>query len=135
MTILDLIETSTTNAHDKGFDVTQHETQLLLIASEVAEALEHVEPGSNATIDDLRSIFTLSMTALEDYRKNATDYNDTSDIPCAQDRALFVEELADIIIRVCSYAGGNGMGLSLEAKLEEKTHKNKNRPYLHGKGF
>lgn len=135
MTLLQLIEQSTINALDHGFDVTQHETQLLLIGTEIAEALEHVEVGNNETIQGLRATFVMAMDALEDYRKQAQDYTDTSAIPTAPNRAEYVEELADIIIRVCSYAGGNGMALDLALKLEEKTNKNKTRPYRHGKGF
>lgn len=135
MTLLNLIEQSTLNALDHGFDVSQHETQLLLVGTEIAEALEHVEPGDNQTILEIRTIFERAMQRLEDYRKQAQDYTDTSDIPTAQNRAEYVEELADIIIRVCSYAGGNGMALDLAIQLEEKTSKNKTRPYRHGKGF
>lgn len=135
MNILQLIEQSTLNALDHGFDVTQHETQLLLVGTEIAEALEHVEPGNNETIALIRKVFEEAMRQLEEYRKQTQDYTDTSDIPTAQNRAEYVEELADIIIRVCSYAGGNGMALDLAIQLEEKTHKNKARPYRHGKGF
>lgn len=135
MTLLNLIEQSTLNALDHGFDVTQHETQLLLVGTEIAEALEHVEPGDNQVILEIRTIFERAMQRLEDYRKQAQDYTDTSNIPTAQNRAEYVEELADIIIRVCSYAGGNGMALDLAIQLEEKTNKNKTRPYRHGKGF
>ena len=135
MTLLQLIEQSTFNALDHGFDVTQHETQLLLVGTEIAEALEHVEPGSNERVQDIRTIFEMAMASLETYRKQAKDYTDTSAMPTAQNRAKYVEELADTIIRVCSYAGGNGMAIDLALMLEEKTNKNKTRPYRHGKGF
>ena len=45
------------------------------------------------------------------------------------------EELADIIIRVFSYAGGNGMALQLANSIADKIEKNAARPYLHGKKF
>jgi len=135
MTLLQLIEQSAINALDHGFDVTQHETQLLLVGTEIAEALEHVEPGNNQAVLEVRTIFERTMERLEAYRKQAKDYTDTSAIPTAPNRAEYVEELADIIIRVCSYAGGNGMALDLALMLEEKTNKNKTRPYRHGKGF
>jgi NTP pyrophosphatase (non-canonical NTP hydrolase) len=135
MTLLQLIEQSAVNALDHGFDVTQHETQLLLVGTEIAEALEHVEPGNNQAILEIRETFEHTMFCLEDFRRQAKDYTDTSAIPTAQHRSEYVEELADIIIRVCSYAGGNGMALDLVLMLEEKTSKNKARPYRHGKGF
>lgn len=135
MHILSLIEQSTATALDKGFNVTQHETQLLMMATEIAEALEHVTPGSDQEMMSIRVSFERSMERLEKYRKSAKDYTDTSALLDPENRSKFVEELADNIIRTCSYAGGNGLALELAVALESKTVKNRVRPYLHDKRF
>jgi NTP pyrophosphatase (non-canonical NTP hydrolase) len=45
----------------------------------------------------------------------------------------FVEELADIVIRVLDLAGG--LGLDIEQSIDAKVKKNKDRPYRHGKRY
>jgi NTP pyrophosphatase (non-canonical NTP hydrolase) len=53
--------------------------------------------------------------------------NDVNAIP------NMTEELADAIIRICDLAGE--MGLPLSYTILQKTKKNIERPYKHGKGF
>ena len=48
-----------------------------------------------------------------------------------EDRENFVEELADILIRVFDLAGG--MDLNLGLAIHEKMHVNKSRSHKHGK--
>jgi NTP pyrophosphatase (non-canonical NTP hydrolase) len=137
MTLYDLIEQATVTARDKGFDLQQHETQLLLIASEIREALHHVSPGTDETVQRIRNSFIGDMASLELYRSHVvamdTEYQDTSEIP--EMRSEYVEELADAVIRICSYAGGNGMTIELIRAIKDKMEKNAKRPVLHGKGF
>ncbi len=48
-----------------------------------------------------------------------------------QDQANFKEEIADSFIRLLDLCGG--LGIDIEAEIEKKSHKNKTRPYKHGK--
>lgn len=48
-----------------------------------------------------------------------------------QDHANFREEIADSFIRLMDLCGG--MKIDIEAEIEKKANKNKNRPYKHGK--
>lgn len=148
MTLYDLIEKATITARDKGFNLQQHETQLLMVASEIREALHHVTPGTDETVRQIRNSFVGDMARLELYRSHVaamdTEYEDTSEIPeihkngraeYVEELAEYVEELADAIIRVCSYAGGNGMTIELIRTIKDKLEKNATRPVRHGKGF
>jgi len=59
--------------------------------------------------------------AFESYRKNP------------KDKEHFVEELADVLIRLLDFS--YGMGLHIENALRKKMEINKKRPYKHGKRF
>ena len=48
-----------------------------------------------------------------------------------QDQENFKEEIADSFIRLMDLCGG--MKIDIEAEIEKKANKNKNRPYKHGK--
>jgi NTP pyrophosphatase (non-canonical NTP hydrolase) len=48
-----------------------------------------------------------------------------------QDDANFKEELADSFIRLLDLCGG--LGIDIEEEIYQKSIKNKNRPYKHGK--
>jgi len=48
-----------------------------------------------------------------------------------QEHENFNEELADTFIRLMDLCGG--MGIDIEAEIERKSRKNRNRPYKHGK--
>lgn len=48
-----------------------------------------------------------------------------------QDHDNFREEIADAFIRLMDLCGG--MKIDIEAEIEKKSNKNKNRPYKHGK--
>lgn len=43
----------------------------------------------------------------------------------------FREEIADTFIRLLDLCGG--LGIDIEEEIEKKSHKNKGRPYKHGK--
>lgn len=49
------------------------------------------------------------------------------------DEDNFKEELADVAIRLADLCGG--LDIDLEAEIEKKMQKNKDRPYKHGKEF
>ena len=65
----------------------------------------------------LMLIVTELAEAMEGYRK--------------QDQANFKEELADAFIRLFDLCGG--LGIDIEKEILEKSERNKNRPYKHGK--
>ena len=48
-----------------------------------------------------------------------------------QDQANFKEELADTFIRLLDLCGG--LNIDMEEEIYQKSMKNKNRPYKHGK--
>lgn len=134
----DIIQTCADITRNKGFDVTQHATQIALIATEVVEALECLRvPTEEKTRGEMmveRTVKGLSATchAFEVYRKNAPIHCDTSTIG---DQHELLEELADICIRVFSYVGGNGWKDEFTQALTDKIQKNAGRPHKHGKGF
>jgi NTP pyrophosphatase (non-canonical NTP hydrolase) len=121
-------------AISKGFDLKQMPEQLLLIASEVAEALENVaveyEP-EECLIPDFIEEFQEIIKTLEKYRKSES-YNKCKFYIYKQNSNL-PEELADIVIRVFSFAGGNG--IDLQKAIDDKIEKNMTREHLHGKRF
>ena len=67
--------------------------------------------------------------AYEEYRNhkgiNETYYEEDGK-PCG-----IPSELADVIIRICDFAGG--VNIDLEKIIKEKLEYNKSRPYKHGK--
>lgn len=134
MELKQLIEECSAITKSKGFDVSQHDSQLMLIATECAEAMEHVTYSSNDELNDYILRFVKLMQEFELYRENVTDFIDDTVV---LDRHLekHLEELADIQIRLCSYVGGNGYTEAFLDALQAKMKKNGERPRLHGKGF
>lgn len=127
-----IIDTCAETTRSKGFKVDQHATQITLVATEVAEALECVsESGDRHTDRVIRTLKTIC-DDFEAYRKNAKDYKDNSRI---LDEDHLLEELSDKCIRVFSYVGGNDLKDRFLVKLTEKMRRNQSRPHLHGKGF
>lgn len=135
LNIAKLIEICSETAKEKGFDVTQHQTQLTLIASEVAEALMeiHLDPSNGITYLTAKNIM-YNCNELERFRKMNTPekHEDNSYVVNTEN---YYEELADIVIRVFSYVGGNGGKELFIEKLIGKIGKNKDRPHKHGKAF
>ena len=131
-----LIQTCAEITKSKGFDTTQHATQVALIATEVVEALECVTTTNDAGTRDFISSLIEICGNYETYRKAIRKpehpYCDVSRI---LDQKHLDEELADIIIRVFSYAGGNGRGEQLVHALITKIETNRQRAHRHGKAF
>ena len=116
----------------KGFDTSAHATQIALIATEVAEALECVTDSGVLTTDKFVYDTIHRCEQYEQYRKEAKQYTDRSEV---KDLPHLLEELADVVIRVSSYVGGNGWEEQFNSILRDKVEKNRNRPRLHNKGF
>lgn len=123
----------------KGFNTGDHVTQLLLFVDEVEEAFEHISVTDGVLLSDkqerlvsIKHEVGQLMRDLKEIRKDTA----TPFVPVPstiEDKEHLAEELADIIIRVLSYAYGNELPL-IEA-LEAKAAKNKARPEKHGKAF
>ena len=132
MQIEELIEQCGKITAEKGFDVTQIRTQIALFATEIAELLEHVSSSHNIKTD----VFTFDLVAAsmkyECYRGEANAYEDKSFII---NETAFLEELADLQIRMASFIHGNGLTDDFSQALKAKIEKNKTRPMKHGKGF
>lgn len=134
MKLKELYETCGEITSSKGFQTNQHATQICLIATEVAEALEHINITSCGyeTKMFIETLRTLS-DVYEKYRKDeAISHEDNSSLENLNE---FLEEMADIQIRIASYISGNNFYDEFEEILKAKIEKNKNRPYLHGKKF
>lgn len=121
------------HARAVGFNLADHIAQLLMIADEVAEAAAHIdtrdEEGTSLWGDFRR--FNALFLRIGTLRRAKTYTKTPSRI--ANDTAL-VEELADIVIRVCTYAQANAMDLdeAIRAKLAANQKRIEER---HGKAF
>jgi len=118
----------------KGFDTTQHVKQLLLIASEVQEAMEEIEieiEGTHGKLIDIIASFEYDMQSFE-YNRKKHNLPENSKIV---NHEHLMEELSDILIRVFSYAYQFDNGKPLIKALNKKIAVNKERPHLHGKQF
>ncbi len=96
--------TDITKAH--GFDVTHHRTQLCLMVTEIAEALEHVSSADESNTDDFARYIECLSQGFEHYR--ALLKGPHTDRSLRLSHAGLMEELADVVIRIASYVGGNG---------------------------
>jgi hypothetical protein len=141
MNLKDLIEQCAETTQAKGFDVAQHGTQLALMATEIAEALEllHTPYSTTITGDKNTDKFIRQLedicSEFERYRALKTDPHEDHSWVDIENEHPYWEELADIQIRLCSYVGGNGWTEEFLTALQEKMERNKTRPAKHGKGF
>lgn len=125
----------------KGFVVENYPAQVLLMATEVAEALAVVCP-EDEQLASLRGMFVSMMNMVEFFRKNhAWDKGWVWDSSAAMNggksfptlKENFLEELADLQIRLASFVAGNGLMEEFMAALTKKMGINQGRPYMHGK--
>ena len=132
MKLSELIEICGKITVEKGFDTSGHIKQLLLVASEVSEAMENVIHGYgiDKRLLNFKQSFMKLMRDFEEERKNNELFEESYII--AHNNNLS-EELADACIRIFSYAYGNK--INLEKAILDKIEVNKKRPMLHGKKF
>ena len=103
--------------------------QLLLIASEVAEALENYEIDVSNRAKPIITRFNLAMQDLEFLRKNVK----IADNSRLHKQNNLAEEMADIVIRTFVFA--ESLGIDLQKEIHEKSKMNIERPYKHNKFF
>lgn len=132
MEVEQLIATCAKVTRSKGFDTTQHATQILLVASEVVEAMDHVSLSRNFVVDSVAQDVRQAIARLEKFREKTDRHADKSRV---LHEAELIEELADVCIRVFSYIGSNDQQEKFVQILAAKIEKNKHRPVKHGKGF
>ena len=113
----------------KGFDLSLIGLQLLLIASEVQECLENIELNISNRAKPFFNRFKKNMDEFETIRKKVS-LCDSSTIKKNNNLA---EELADVVIRVLSFA--EFLEIDLLSVINKKLKVNEKRPFLHGKKF
>lgn len=130
--IKDIINECGRITESKGFDTSQHLTQTMLIATEVAEAVAETKGASSPLMQRLKTRLLLWAEELEEARAKGLV---NEDLTLIDDMAAYLEEHADIVIRVFSYIGANGWTDEFVHAIESKMERNRNRPMKHGKGF
>ena len=95
--------------------------------------MELVSATGDQVTDGYIDTIRKASTNFEAYRKHAKGiHTDSSEIV---DLESFLEELADTVIRIFSFVGGNGYSDLFIEELETKMTKNQSRPEKHGKNF
>ena len=129
------IEECTSITKSKGFEPSNTlGLQCVLIASEVAEAMENLSLGiENEKMQATAVVLQDLLAEFEENRKNvgSEDYSKLGD-DCLQG---FLEELADVCIRVFSLVGDMDLIDEFMDEFELKMQKNRKRQKKHGKKF
>jgi hypothetical protein len=129
MTNEELTATCAEITRSKGFNTSNYPAQLLLMVTELGEALENFWTIDDPTLQHLVAVVTQVSATIEAERHQRcwaagytlkTDHN-------------LLEELADLEIRLRSFIGANGLTDAYQAALERKIETNRARPHLHGK--
>ena len=132
MTLREIQEKCHATASGKGFNLNEHVKQLLLIGSEVQEAIESIEVNRDCTDPELLFVHD-SFRNIMDILEHTRRYRTLDECSMIKDKANHAEELADTIIRVLSYA--HELGYDMQDEVERKARINETRPRLHGKEF
>jgi hypothetical protein len=135
----ELIKECHTTSKEKGFPLEDHFTQILLIASECYEALseceiEFDEKGNLEGKEVYSEVFTNFVKSMK------TLCNKRKTIECPLKASIFnrnkyLEEIADIYIRLMSYTGEICDSSEIIEIINKKMEYNKTRPYKHGRKF
>lgn len=115
----------------KGFQTSWENCpeKLMLIVTELSEAMEAYRHLSPATINLLSAAAKDNQHSLEEHFP--TKIPETIEDSQKQFVNNFVEELADTLVRLLDLTGALGVDLALA--LDEKMDKNEKRPHKHGK--
>lgn len=119
MELCELIKQAHKNAVNKGFWDLENKTLKAMIYDPKYSISAIAVVGDAFISQRLMLIVSEVSEALEALRK--------------KDKSNFEEEIADVAIRLADLCGG--MDIDLEAEIQKKMEKNKNRPYKHGKEF
>lgn len=116
----------------KQFPVKNIGQQVALMVTELGEAIEHLEPSRShpVIIEVLKAIETLSANFETERCTQVLEDNTT-----ITDKEGFVEELADVVIRIFSFIHGNNLKAEFEGSFFWKINYNHTRPIKHGKEF
>jgi NTP pyrophosphatase (non-canonical NTP hydrolase) len=135
MHIEKLVKDSHKMAVKKGFWEDQNRNvpeMLMLIVSELAEALEALRKEHNApkfTVDDLYKDLQIDLTD-EEYVFNVLSWKENFEKSV---KSSFEDELADVAIRLFDLCGG--LKIDLGKHIELKMFYNSTRGHKHGKKF
>lgn len=113
---------------EKGFNVNAHALQLLLIGTEIGEALECLEGEVDNKLGSFITGYIYVMKAIEKERKE----NNLEDSSTIKDEEHLIEEVCDILIRCFSYLGQFDVD-KVNKILNNKIEFNSTRPHKHGK--
>ena len=116
----------------KGFDISQYTLQLLLIIDEVMEAMEELD-GIGDIAPEINMIY-LSIKETMNYFRHIRKTKLVHDKSTIKNTDHFIEELADIFIRLMSFVEQFD-SMKFEEWIIKKMEMNKNRPIRHGKKF
>jgi len=129
------IEECTSITKSKGFEPSNTlGLQCVLIASEVAEAMENLNLGiENEKMQATAVVLQDLLAEFEENRKSTDSQDDTRlNHEYTQN---FLEELADVCIRVFSLVGDMDLIDEFMDEFELKMQKNRKRQKKHGKKF
>ncbi len=110
----------------RGFDVSKENIgqTLMLVVSELAEALEADRKNKHATIRKIACFETFS-----DFTRQSHDAFSFQ----ANIKDTFEDEIADAMIRLFDLCGG--LGIDIEKHIDLKIRYNSTREYKHGKAY
>jgi NTP pyrophosphatase (non-canonical NTP hydrolase) len=103
-------------------------TLLMLIVSELSEALEADRQNKHARLQDF---FMCQIINRANHTINSDDFDNVSFEDCVKD--TFEDEIADSFIRLFDLCGE--MGIDIEKHIELKMQYNLTRPYKHAKAY
>lgn len=120
----------------KGFwdDPRETGTLLMLIVSELSEAMEADRKGQYAKIDDAE--FIIDGKTIREDLDLAIKENDMIKFEYifrTQVKDTFEDEIADVFIRLFDFIGQRN--IDIEKHIELKLRYNQTRPYKHGKKY
>lgn len=95
---------------------------LMLVVSELGEAIEAHRKGKSAKLDDYKFIATAGFDESDETIAFKENIKDT-----------FEDEIADAIIRLLDMSGG--LGIDINFHINAKLNYNRSRPRLHGKTY
>jgi NTP pyrophosphatase (non-canonical NTP hydrolase) len=121
------------NAVNKGFWEGEKNVGelLMLVVSELAEALEAHRKGKEGTIGIFENDMSYGSVTIDDFHHKNVCYNwIVNRFECTV-KDTFEDEIADSVIRLLDLSAG--LGIDIEKHIVLKAAYNEGRPRLHGK--